>query len=83
MITAAIVTYMLVGMVALSVVGWVLGLVFRIFGWSMRLVFGSLRLLLWPLWLVAALFGGFALAVPALVPLALIWVVLSVLVPEE
>ncbi len=83
MITAAIVTYILVGMVALPLVGWVFGLVFRIFGWSMRLIFSSLRLLLLPLWLVVAALGGLALAAHALVPLFLIWVVLSILVPEE
>lgn len=74
---AAFVVFACVVMPALA---WALGLVFRIFGWTMRMVFG---VLLMPLWIVLAVIGGLAFALQALIPIALVVFVLSLLVPEH
>ena len=66
--------------VVLPALAWAVGLVFRIFGWTLRMVFG---LLLAPLWIVIALIGGLALACQAIIPLALVALVVMVLIPES
>lgn len=65
--------------VVLPALAWVMGLVFKIFGWTMRMVFGVLLL---PVWIVLALFGGLALAAQVLIPLALVAFVLSLFFDE-
>ena len=59
---------------------WVMGLVFRMIGWTMRMVFG---VLLMPLWIVLAVVGGLAFAAQAIVPIALVVFLISLLVPES
>ena len=66
--------------VVLPALAWALGLVFRIFGWTLRMVFG---LLLAPLWIVLALVGGLAAACQALVPLALVALIVMAIIPER
>ena len=66
--------------VVMPALAWALSLVFRIFGWTMRMVFG---VLLMPLWIVLAVMGGLAFAVQAIVPIALVIFVVSLLVPEN
>lgn len=65
--------------VVLPALAWAVGLVFRIFGWTMRMVFGVLLL---PLWIVFALVGGLAVAAQLLIPIALVLFVLSVITSE-
>lgn len=60
-------------------VAWVIGLTFRIIGWTMRMVFGVLLL---PLWIVLFVLGGLALAAQIVIPLALMVFVISLFVPE-
>ena len=66
--------------VVLPALAWALKLVFRIFGWTMRLVFG---VLLAPLWITLALVGGLAFAAQIVIPLALVVFVIGMLVPEN
>ena len=71
------------GIAALQVACWVLGLVFRIFGWTLRTGLRILSLLLFPIWIVPALFlGGIALAFRIALPVAIVMFVLSLFVPE-
>ena len=58
---------------------WVLELVCRLVGWTMRMVFGVLLL---PVWIMLAVVGGLAFALKALLPIAVVLFVLSLLVPE-
>ena len=66
--------------VVLPACAWMLRLVFHMVGWTMRLVFG---VLLMPLWIVMALIGGLAFAAHALIPIALVVFMISLLVPEN
>lgn len=59
---------------------WVMGLVFRMIGWTMRMVFGVLLL---PLWIVMADIGGLAFAARAIIPIAVVMFIISLLVPEN
>ena len=63
----------------LPLVGWVFKLGFHLIGWSMRLVFGVLLL---PLWIVIAVVGGLAAAGSVLIPIAIVFVVLSMINAE-
>lgn len=78
MITLAV--FAVFACVVLPALAWALRLVFKIFGWTMRMVFG---VLLMPVWIVLALIGGAAFAVQALIPIALVLFVISLLVPED
>ena len=62
MLTLAVLAIM--AFVVLPALAWVIGMVFRVFGWTMRMVFG---VLLMPLWIVLALVGGLAFAAQAIV----------------
>ena len=59
---------------------WVMGLAFRVIGWTMRMVFG---VLLMPLWIVMAVIGGLAFAARAIIPIAVVMFIISLLVPEN
>ncbi|MDI9590963.1 MAG: hypothetical protein QM302_08020 [Acidobacteriota bacterium] len=76
---SALVAFAVLCLVGLPVVAWVLRLALRVFGWTLRLALG---VLLMPLWIGILLFGGIALAVPLLAPLALIWLLFSLLGSE-
>ncbi|MBQ9317715.1 MAG: hypothetical protein IJ203_12950 [Atopobiaceae bacterium] len=78
MLTLAVLAIMT--FVVLPALAWVIGMVFRVFGWTMRMVFG---VLLMPLWIVLALVGGLAFAAQAIVPIALVVFLVSMLVPES
>jgi hypothetical protein len=78
MLTLAVLAIM--AFVVLPALAWVIGMVFRVFGWTMRMVFG---VLLMPLWIVLALVGGLAFAAQAIVPIALVVFLVSMLVPES
>ena len=78
MLTLAVLAIM--AFVVLPALAWVIGMVFRVFGWTMRLVFG---VLLMPLWIVLALVGGLAFAAQAIVPIALVVFLVSMFVPES
>ena len=78
MLTLAVLAIM--AFVVLPALAWVIGMVFRVFGWTMRMVFG---VLLMPLWIVLALVGGLAFAAQAIVPIALVVFLVSRLVPES
>ena len=78
MFTLAVLAIM--AFVVLPALAWVIGMVFRVFGWTMRMVFG---VLLMPLWIVLALVGGLAFAAQAIVPIALVVFLVSMLVPES
>lgn len=78
MLTLAVLAIM--AFVVLPALVWVIGMVFRVFGWTMRMVFG---VLLMPLWIVLALVGGLAFAAQAIVPIALVVFLVSMLVPES
>ncbi len=66
--------------VVLPALAWAVRLVFRIFGWTMRMVFG---VLLAPLWIVLALAGGLVFALQAVIPIALVVFFISLLTPES
>ena len=66
--------------VVMPALAWAVGLVFRIFGWTMRMVFGVLLL---PLWILFALIGGLAVAAQALIPIAIVLFVLSIITAEN
>ena len=78
MLTLAVLAIM--AFVVLPALAWVIGMVFRVFGWTMRMVFG---VLLMPLWIVLALVGGLAFAAQAIIPIALVVFLVSMLVPEN
>ncbi len=78
MLTLAVLAIM--AFVVLPALAWVIGMVFRVFGWTMRMVFG---VLLMPLWIVLALVGGLAFAAQAIVPIALVVFLVSMFVPES
>lgn len=78
MLTLAVLAVM--AFVVLPALAWVIGMVFRVFGWTMRMVFG---VLLMPLWIVLAVVGGLAFAAQAIVPIALVVFLISLLVPES
>ena len=78
MLTLAVLAIM--AFVVLPALAWVIGMVFRVFGWTMRMVFG---VLLMPLGIVLALVGGLAFAAQAIVPIALVVFLVSMLVPES
>ncbi len=59
---------------------WVLGLMFRVLGWTMRMVFSVLLL---PLWIVLFVLGGVAAAAQIVIPIALVILVLSMLAPQN
>lgn len=65
--------------VVIPAAAWVLGLMFRVLGWTMRMIFGVLLL---PLWIVLFVLGGLALAAQIVIPIALIVFVISLFVPE-
>lgn len=72
--TLAVFVFMVIPAIA-----WVLGLTFKVIGWTMRMVFGVLLL---PLWIVLFLLGGLALAAQIVIPIGLIVFVISLFVPE-
>lgn len=65
--------------VVIPAAAWVLGLMFRVLGWTMRMIF---TVLLLPLAIVFFVMGGIALAAEILVPLALVVFVLSLFTSE-
>ena len=78
MLTLAVLAF--VAFAIIPAVAWVMGLAFRLFGWTMRMVFGVLLL---PLWIVMAVIGGLAFAARAIIPIAVVMFIISLLVPEN
>ena len=64
----------------LPVVAGVMKLAMRLLGWTLRLVVGIFLL---PLWIVVAVIGGLAAASQLLLPLFLVFLAISVFLPEE
>ncbi len=83
MITATFLVSALACMVVMPVVALVLGLMFRVLGWTLRIVFSVLGVLLLPVWLILMVVGGVAAAAHLLIPAALVLFVGSMLVGEE
>jgi hypothetical protein len=52
----------------------------RLLGWTLRMVMG---IVLFPVWLVLIVFGGIFVAFQALLPFALIALLISMFVPEQ
>ena len=68
------------GYVALSAAAWVMSLVFRVLGWSFRMLFSVLLL---PFWIVIAIVGGLATAFQALLPIVVIAFLIGIFLPES
>lgn len=64
----------------LPVVAGVMKLAMRLLGWTLQLVVGIVLL---PVWIVVALVGGLAAASQLLLPLFLVFLVISVFLPED
>lgn len=64
---------------ALSVVVWLMGLVFKIVGWSLRMV---LSIALLPVWILVAVIGGLGAALHLLFPVAIVLILIGMFVPE-
>jgi hypothetical protein len=64
----------------LPVVAGVMKLAMRLLGWTLRLAVGIFLL---PLWIVVAVIGGLAAASQLLLPLFLVFLAISVFLPEE
>ncbi len=64
----------------LPVVAGVMKLAMRLLGWTLRLAVGIFLL---PLWIVVAVIGGLAAASQLLFPLFLVFLAISVFLPEE
>lgn len=82
MFTAIILAEVFFGLAVIPAIAWVLGLVLRVFGWTLKAMLSLLGILLLPVWLVVMLVGGIAVAARLLVPVALLWLLFSALVPE-
>ena len=78
-IMLTLVVFAALASVVVPALAWVLGLVFRVFGWTMRMVFGVLLL---PVWIVLGLVGGLGFAASALIPIAIVWFIVSVVLDE-
>lgn len=70
----------LFGFVVLPAIGWAIRLTCQIVGWTLRMALG---IFLAPLWIVILLVGGLAVAAHALIPLAIVWFVLSMIFAES
>lgn len=64
----------------LPVVAGVMKLAMRLLGWTLQLVVGIVLL---PVWIVVALVGGLAAASQLLLPLFLVFLAISVFLPED
>lgn len=64
----------------LPVVAGVMKLAMRLLGWTLRLAVGIFLL---PLWIVVGIVGGLAAATQLLLPLFLVFLAISVFLPEE
>ena len=64
----------------LPVVAGAMKLAMRLLGWTLQLAVGIFLL---PLWIVIALVGGLAAAAQLLLPLFLVFLLISVFLPEE
>lgn len=82
MFTAIILAEVFFGLAVIPALAWVMGLVLRVFGWTLRAMLSLLGILLLPLWLVVMAVGGIALAIRLLAPVALLVLAFSVLAPE-
>lgn len=66
----------LLAFVVVPAAAWAFGLVFKVLGWTMRVVFGVLLL---PLWIVGLCIGGLALSLQFIIPIALVLFVISLI----
>ena len=64
----------------LPVVAGAMKLAMRLLGWTLQLVVGIVLL---PVWIVVALVGGLAAASQLLLPLFLVFLAISVFLPED
>jgi hypothetical protein len=64
----------------LPAVAGVMKLAMRLLGWTLQLVVGIVLL---PVWIVVALVGGLAAASQLLLPLFLVFLAISVFLPED
>ena len=64
----------------LPVVAGMMKLAMRLLGWTLQLVVGIVLL---PVWIVVALVGGLAAASQLLLPLFLVFLAISVFLPED
>ncbi len=64
---------------SLSVVVWLMGLAFRVVGWTLRTV---LSVALLPVWLLVALISGLGVALKLCFPLALVLIFIGLFAPE-
>lgn len=83
MMTASFLFYGLAWLAIMPVAAWVLGLVFRVLGWTMRVMFSVLGIFLLPVWLLLMGLGGLALAARFLIPMALVWLLASTVFSAE
>ena len=70
----------LFGFVAIPAIGWAIRLTCRIVGWTLRMALG---IFLAPLWIVILLAGGLAVAARALLPLVIVWYLVSMIFAED
>lgn len=62
--------------VVVPAAAWAFGFVFKVLGWTMRMVFGVLLL---PVWIVGLCIGGLALSLQFLIPVALVFFIISLI----
>lgn len=65
--------------VVLPAAAWAFGLVFKVLGWTMRMVFGVLLL---PVWIVGLCIGGLALSLQFIIPVLLVLFFISLITED-